>query len=381
MIHLAALHDKGNPMTNMVLGSSGGLLMMMWISVSSVALAGPQPSPIWVESGMNLIWDSAATAPCTAPCPALTEGRGDIINALPVNNHYALVQGAGGLPVGQPYETFTPPPGLLLPPGGTSLDAGQFYCYVVLGNAVVQGDFFPTTWKFTCAAVPPDTDNSPSGALQILGNTPVGPLQGNTYFSTTWDAGYVGSIFTLDGGSAWQPWFRNGDGVLFDMPMQRPQFVAAQPNVPPTTFVTTLDPGFYLGSVSFTSTTSPAYQTVTLPKIFGTGYTVDVQVSNSDATGSAAFAFGTARVDIFGGGVPGTLGVPPLYIGEATVGPMPPAPLGAPRESTYHIDASRIRWTYANTSLTFDMTGHLPALHQVVAVGVVVHGYHDQLLK
>jgi hypothetical protein len=112
-------------------------------------------------------------------------------------------------------------------------------------------------------------------------------------------------------------------------------------------------------------------QTIALPPIFATGYVIELQLSNSDAAGFT-LSYGPAWVGVLGGDS--------QYIGEATVGPIITSPPG-PRLSTYRIDASNIIWTYPNASLTFDMTGHLPAAHQVVTIAAVIHGYHEQLVK
>jgi hypothetical protein len=342
-------------------------LLILLLSAAPTASAGElgnYVTPIWVESGANLLWNPSA------PDPALSMGRASIINTwLDFDEEWFLTSlafggGVGNLPAGQTSETFA---GNFLT-GSTPLDGGQYYCYVVEGSDAGSELFAFDFWSFNCSQVPPDTDNSPSSASQVQGLTPIGPLQANNlngFTASTWDAGFVGSIFRLDGGQGWQPWFRNGEEVLFDMPQQAPQGLPNQS--PPAVSV---DPGFYLGTVTFTDK-PPAQQAIALPRIFATGDVIELQLSNSDAQGIMQ-AFGPVRVGILGGDK--------QYIGEATAGPVM-LNLGSPRLSTYRIDAGNIIWTYPNTSLTLDMTGHQPQAGQVVTVAAVVHGYHEQLLK
>jgi len=327
----------------------------IWLAVIPALAAGLSSraraqvnSPQWLESGMNLVWISDGGFQ-----PALTFGVGRdwanttpawSINNPPFTNQYA--------PMGRPVPLT----------GSTPLDGGQYFCYMVNGNVATDGGALPSNYSFACSEVQPYADLSPSSALTSNGRFTV----------NEWDAGFVGSIFWRgDGG--WNPWFRNGQQVLYDMPLLNTQALndgGVSGLNPP------VDPSSFLSAVTFTHG-GAATQTIDLPPIFAAGDLVELELTN----GVVAFGPNTAP--------PAQIQILTVdqtsqssfarCIGEATVGPVdvnPGVGAGSPRVASYRIDISDLS---SNYGVILDMTAKPPVAGQVVTAAVVLHGYHEPL--
>jgi hypothetical protein len=341
------------------------VLLTSILSASDAALAIPATQ--WMESGVNLVWVNPG-GPDGGSCPALTIGGGT--SYAPDRNDFSL----RGL--SPPYDWFLP---TAFTDNTPLLDGGQYFCYVVDGNlAVTSQAFSPQQYSFACSQVPPYLDLSPTLVLD--------PTYSSTFTVATCDAGFAGSIFKTAGGLAWQPWFRNGEQVLFDMPAQLPVNptidAGIHPVIPTSVSLPPIDPGFVVGSVIFTSG-GPTQQTLNFPQIYDVGEVVELQLTNSGAN-NQAYVPAQVRVIALYPGADERASV----IGEATVGGLfGPAGAGLSwsalphtgyvRSSTYAIDSSDYMFNLPPNSLTLDIGGTTLATTQTVTVAVVLHGYHE----
>jgi len=344
-------------------------LVLLSISVfvfSGFALAIPATQ--WMQSGTNFVWVGTGHVDGGTQF-GLTLGGGT--SYAPDRHDFAL----RGLALD--YEWFQPPPMTNDTP--TPLDGGQYFCYVVDGNVAVTSQFFaPQQYSFACSDILPYLDLSPTNLLQ--------PPTPGTYTVATWDAGFVGSVFRGDAG--WQPWFRNGEQVLFDILPQLP----ANPTVPGGTgaipgqnSLPTIDPGMVLGTVVFTPT-GPAQRTIALPTIIDVGEVIELQLTNQGLTANRTYP--PAQIKVLAE-------YPASYeqasvIGEATVGGMLSGAgaglewnngltSGYVRVSTYALDSSDYIFNFPPNSLTLDITDTALAMDQAVTVALVLHGYHEPI--
>jgi len=334
-------------------------------SMSRDADAAPLPSPQWLESGMNLLWAQDMRW-------HLEDGGFGTVYYEP------LYFDAGIGPVltvgvGRDWDYVTPQWALQNPPwtdwyalqgwpvpltGSTPLDGGsQYFCYVVNGNAATDGGFNPNNYSFVCSLTQPYMDLSPSAALTANG----------VFTVNEWDAGFVGSMFyQIDGG--WQPWFRNGQQVVFDMPQQVPQTL----NDGGLTSMTPLvDSSYFISEVEFTPTSSHT-QTILLPPIVAAGDVIELQIANNvpyPPTGGTAGPASIQILDPDAGSI----------IGEATVGPVNLSPVGVagePRLASYRIEMNA--GSPNNYAITLGMST-LPGAGSAVSINVVLHGYHEPI--